>query len=89
MQSGQSAVALKTIPNEGNGHVEQVGQQTHYELRQTFAATCGGDAPHRHHQTNRCEQSVRDLAVTWACAGIANDLPRAFFFRSNWLVNCT
>jgi hypothetical protein len=80
MQLRQSAVAMKTIPNEGKGHVEQLGQRAHYELRQTFAATCGGDAPNRRHQTNRCEQSVRDLAVTWACAGIANDLPRAFSF---------
>lgn len=60
MQLGQSAVAMKTIPNEGNGHVEQVGQQAHYELRQTFAATCGGDAPHRHHQTNLREGNAHD-----------------------------
>lgn len=29
MHLGQSAVAMKTIPKEGNGHVEQVGQQAH------------------------------------------------------------
>jgi hypothetical protein len=34
MQLEQGAVAMKTIANTGNGHVEQVVRQAHEELRQ-------------------------------------------------------
>jgi hypothetical protein len=34
MQYSESAVAMKRIPNNGSGHVEQVVRQAHAELRQ-------------------------------------------------------